>query len=623
MHNEMEAVLQTIVLAIFLGITAQVVAHRFKLPAILPLLLAGMAAGPFGLHLFDPGVLGPVLEVIIHLGVAVILFEGGLSLDPRQLRQVSSSIRNLLLMGSFVTMVGAAWLANTLTGVSWPTAALFGAIVTVTGPTVIAPLLRHMIAPRRVRTILLSEGLMIDPIGAVLAYLVLQWIERSSSGLALQDLGLEILTLFATGAVLGYVAGALSNFVVRYRHMAEELRNLVILSLLLLCFMVAEHEAPQSGIVAAVVMGFTVSAARAADLNPLKHFKGQLTVLIISVLFILLSGQLDLSSMSSLGWRGLAVVAGLIFLVRPLAVLLSIPPKELDWREKTVLAFSAPRGIVAAAVASLSAIQLRANGASGEAATLEGLVYLVILVTCTWATVMASLLPRLLGYVGDPSRRRIVMIGAHELSSRLARLWQEAGWTTVVIDGAPGKVAQMRRQKITAVAGDARDAGTYEEADLERDSMVLALTPNDELNLLAAELVREEFSIDHPVVALNQRSSEFGQQRRAWADLLSGRELDVSYWSHELVEGDADLVTETLDLGDEAMINFRALLKEEAENVFVLFGWKNGSPVFRWSKESLGQLDRITLLVRDRARAPLSEVFRSEEPETEDEPNDA
>ncbi len=623
MHNEMEAVLQTIVLAIFLGITAQVVAHRFKLPAILPLLLAGMAAGPFGLHLFDPGSLGPVLEVIIHLGVAVILFEGGLSLDPRQLRQVSRSIRNLLLVGSFVTMVGAAWLANALTGVSWSTAALFGAIVTVTGPTVIAPLLRHMIAPRRVRTILLSEGLMIDPIGAVLAYLVLQWIERAASGASLGDLGLQILILFATGAVLGYVAGALSNFVVRYRHMAEELRNLVILALLLLCFMVAEHEAPQSGIVAAVVMGFTVSAARVADLNPLKHFKGQLTVLIISVLFILLSGQLDLSSMGNLGWHGLAVVAGLIFLVRPLAVLFSIPPKELDWREKAVLAFSAPRGIVAAAVASLSAIQLRAHGAADEAATLEGLVYLVILVTCTWATVMASLLPRLLGYVGDPSRRRIVMVGAHELSSRLARLWHEAGWTTVVIDGAPGKVAEMRRQKITGVNGDARDASTYEEAGLERDSLVLALTPNDELNLLVAELVREEFSIEHPVVALHQTSVEFGQQRRAWADLFCGRELDVSSWGNELANGEAELVTEALDLDEAGMITFRGLLKEESENLFVLCGWKSDSPVFRWSKETLEQLDRVTLLVRKRARAALDEALSSEEPEAPTEPLDA
>lgn len=613
MHHEMEAVLQTIVVAIFLGILAQVVAHRFKLPAILPLLLAGMAAGPYGLKLFDPAALGPVLEVIIHLGVAVILFEGGLSLDPRQLRQVSGSIRNLLLVGSFVTLVGAAWLAHELTAISWSTAALFGAIVTVTGPTVIAPLLRHMIAPRRVRTILLSEGLMIDPIGAVLAYLVLQWIERSSSGLGLQDLGIEILTLFATGAVLGYVAGALSNFVVRYRHMAEELRNLVILALLLLCFMVAEHEAPQSGIVAAVVMGFTMSAARAADLNPLKHFKGQLTVLIISVLFILLSGQLDLTSMGRLGWRGLAVVAGLIFLVRPLAVLLSIPRKELDWKEKTVLAFSAPRGIVAAAVASLSAIQLRSDGASVEAATLEGLVYLVILVTCTWATVMASLLPRLLGYVGDPSRRRIVIVGAHLFTARLARLWQEQGWTTVVIDGAPGKLGEMRRQKITGVRGDARDASTYEEAGLERDSLVLALTPNDELNLLVAELVREEFSIEHPVVALHQRSAEFGQQRRAWVDLFCGRELDIAYWSHELAEGDAELVTETLDFDDEKMITFRAMLREEPENLFMVCGWLDGAPVFRWSSETLGELDKVTLLVRKNSLETFSALMGPED----------
>ncbi len=143
MHHETEAILQTLVAAIFLGILAQVLAHRFKLPAILPLLIFGMTAGPFALGLFDPAALGAALEVIIHLGVAIILFEGGLSLDLRQLRQVRGPVRNLLFCGSLVTAVGAGAVTHYALGTSWSTAALFGAIVTVTGPTVIVPLLRH------------------------------------------------------------------------------------------------------------------------------------------------------------------------------------------------------------------------------------------------------------------------------------------------------------------------------------------------------------------------------------------------------------------------------------------------------------------------------------------------
>ena len=265
MNHELEALLETIVIAITLGIVAQVVAHRYKLPAILPLLLFGMGAGPFGLGVIDPKLLGHGMEVLIHLGVAIILFEGGLHLEPRHLRQVGSSIRNLLIIGTLVTAVGAAALAHYLTGISWATASLFGAIVTVTGPTVIAPLLRHMIAPKKVRTILLSEGLLIDPIGAVLAYLVLQWIGRSGTGLGLKPLFFELLTLTATGAVLGYVAGMLAIWVVRDRHMAGENRNLVILTVLWAFFLAAEHQAPQSGILAAVAPSSNPPASSVAN----------------------------------------------------------------------------------------------------------------------------------------------------------------------------------------------------------------------------------------------------------------------------------------------------------------------------------------------------------------------
>lgn len=182
-----------------------------------------------------------------------------MSLDLRRLRQVGAAVRNLLFIGSLVTAVGAAALARFLLGTSWGTAALFGAIITVTGPTVIVPLLRHMIAPRKVRTILLSERLMIDPIGAVVAYLVLQWIAGAGTGF--KPLVTEILELSATGSVIGFVAGSIAGFVVRYRHLADELRNLAILAVLLGSFLAAEHQAPHSGILASVVMGLTLSAA--------------------------------------------------------------------------------------------------------------------------------------------------------------------------------------------------------------------------------------------------------------------------------------------------------------------------------------------------------------------------
>lgn len=593
--SAMEAILATFVAAVFLGILAQVVAHRWKLPAILPLLLLGMAAGPFGLHLLEPSSLGHGLEVIIHLGVAVILFEGGLSLELRQLRTLGGPLRNLLTIGTAITGVGGAVLAHYVTGISWNTAALFGAIVTVTGPTVISPLLRHMIAPKTVRTLLLSEGLMIDPIGAVLAYLVLQWIH--AAGLGFTALVTEIFSVAATGCILGFVAGMVAVAAVRYRHLGEELRNLTILALLMGCFLVSENQAPQSGILAAVVMGITVSGAELPDLSPLKAFKGQLTVLLISVLFILLSGQLDLGAMLDLGWDGVLVVLGIIFLVRPLSVFFSVPPSKVTLKERTMLALTAPRGIVAAAVASLAAIQLRNDGMAEDAAILEGLVYLVILATCAWATAMSSVLPRVLGFYGDPSRKRVVLVGANGLSSALARLFQAQGWTVVVVDSVQRKLSALRERNILAVSGDARDAASYDDAGVERDSLVIALTTNDELNLLVAELVRDEFGVEHPVVVMQQPSSEFGQVRRAWVDLLGNRDLDIAAWGRRLEDGRATILTVEVPQDEDQLQIFHSRLREESQNVVVLFGWKDGQPHFEWTPETIHELNRMSLLV--------------------------
>ncbi|HEX2162745.1 MAG TPA: cation:proton antiporter, partial [Thermoanaerobaculia bacterium] len=507
MEHGVSLLLQTVAVAVVLGILGQVVADRFKLPAILPLLLFGVAAGPYALGIVQPASLGEGLEVFIRLGVAVILFEGGLSLDPAQLRRVGAPVRNLLTLGVLVTWLGAAWLARAVIDLPWSTAALFGAVVSVTGPTVIVPLLRHMIAPRRLRTVLVSEGLIVDPIGAVLAYLVLQWIERADRPFA--ALSGELLVLAATGCVLGFVAGSIGKYVARSRLVGRDLRNLVVLALLVGMFLLAEMQAPESGILGAVVMGLTMAAAAIPDLEPLRAFKEQLTMLFISLLFILLAARLDLSAVFELGGRGLLVVAGLILLVRPLAVAASVWPSHLDWRQRLVLALTAPRGIVAAVVASLVAIQLRDAGIAGAEAV-EGLVYVVILVAGIWATAMAVVLPRLLGWTRDPSRRLTVLVGANALTQELAAALTGEGRRVVAVDAVGWKLEPFRSAGVQTVRGDARDASTYEEAGVERDTHVVALTTNDELNLIVAELVRGEFGVEHPVVALQRPPEELG-----------------------------------------------------------------------------------------------------------------
>ena len=607
--------MQTFAVAVFLGMAAQVVADRFKLPAILPLLVLGVAAGPFGLGLLAPESLGSGLEVFIELGVAVILFEGGLSLDPGQLRRVGGAVRNLLTIGVAVTGVGAAWLAQAVTGMPWTTAALFGAVVTVTGPTVIVPLLRHMIAPRRVRTVLVSEGLIVDPIGAVLAYLVLQWIERARQ--PLEPLLGELVVLAATGAALGFVAGSLAKLVARSRWVGRELRNLVVLAVLFGCFLLAERLAPQSGILASVVMGLTVSAAGIPDLGSLRNFKEQLTMLLISVLFVLLAARLDLAAVVGLGWGGVAVAFGLILLVRPAAVFLSVWPSQLDVKERLVLALTAPRGIVAAAVVSLAAIELRAAGIAG-AAELEGLVYLVILLTGAWATALAVVLPRLLGYTKDPSRRLTVLVGANSLSGLVAGVLGARGRKVVVVDAVGWKLDELRRAGVLTVRGDARNASTYEGAGVERDTQVVTLTTNDELNLLVAELVRDEFGVEHPVVALQSPPDELGSVRRAWVDLLGWQRIRVPRWIRWAEEGLVSAVTVDLWI-DGAREAVADLARERAEEAFLLCAWIEDDPDFRPSIDELESYDQATVLALEgRANEALAPfALREEEPDEE------
>jgi len=600
-----DTILTTLVAAIALGIAGQIIAERFQLPAILPLLVFGILCGPFGLGLVHPEALGDALEAFIHLGVAIILFEGGLSLDPQRLAKVGAAVRNLLTIGVAVTGVGAAALAHWIVDMPWATAALFGAIVTVTGPTVIVPLLRHLIAPREVKTILLSEGLIVDPIGAILAYIVLQWIQRA--GIPIGALTGELLTLAATGIVLGFAAGALAKLILRTRVVGGELRNLSVLALLMVCYLISERQASQSGILAAVVMGFTISAAELPDLVSVRAFKGQLTTLIISVLFILLAAQLDLSTVIALGWSGVAVTAGLIILVRPFSVALSIWPGQLDGRGRTVIALTAPRGIVAAAVASLAAHEMGKAGIDG-AIEMENLVYLSILATGAWSTVGALVLPRILGYTADPARRRAVVVGANALTQTLAQILTDNGRTTITVDAVAWRLDRFRKAGLRTVIGDARDVVTYEEAGVERDSLVVVATTNDELNLLVAELARTEFGVEHPVVAMQRPPDDIGRRSRAWIDVLGGTGIDVPKWIRRIENHKVSELT--IDPQSvEAMESLHAIEKESNNSVIRLVAFARGEPFFEVSDARLGQSDRLILLVSEGRPLEILEPF--------------
>ncbi|MFH2123176.1 MAG: cation:proton antiporter [Pseudomonadota bacterium] len=603
----------TLVIALCLGITAQVVADRIKLPAILPLLIFGMIAGPEILGLFSPESLGKELEVVVHLGVAVILFEGGLNLDLRQLRQVGAAVRNLLTIGVLVSGIGAALLAAGLINMSFPCAALFGALTTVTGPTVITPLLRHLIAPRQVKTVLLSEGLIIDPIGAVLAYLVLQGIELA--GFPLQEMTIVVIKLIASGGILGFVSGRFVGYLLRSRTLNTDLSNIVVLGLLLVCYLLSEHEARHSGILAAIIMGITLSGSQVPDMDALKNFKGQISTLIISFLFILLAGQLDITSIWNLGWRGLLVTAGLIFLVRPLSILLCTRSRDFTIADRILLMMTAPRGIIAAAMASLAASQLR-EAEFPEGNIVEGLVYLTILVTCAWATIMAMILPWIFGYTKDPARKLLVLVGANALTEALALQAKPHGGAIVAIDSAPLRLERFQAHGFQTICGDARNTATYEQAGVERDSTLIAATPNDELNLLVAELARRDLGVEHPVVILQRPPEEFGRRSRAWMDLLGGQGLYLERWLRLLDEKKASLLYLPVQQTLQA-VRLCKLEKEHPDSLVILAAWLDQRPCFRVDRRTLNTYEAVTVLI---AEGPVLTEFQATLTPTEEKP---
>ncbi|NEQ33924.1 MAG: sodium:proton antiporter, partial [Leptolyngbya sp. SIO4C5] len=299
MDTPFEITLQ-IVLTVLAGISAQVVAERLKVPSIIFLLAFGILLGRDGFGIIHPEFLGIGLEVIVALSVALVLFEGGLSLELKDLGRVSGSLRNLVTFGIFITLVGGGMAAHWLSEFPWPIAFLYASLVVVTGPTVINPLLRQVPVDRQVATLLEGEGVLIDPVGAILAVVVLDIILNGDADPLAVVSGL--LARLGIGALIGALGGSLIGiFLKRASFLTEELRNLVVLAGLWGLFGLAQSIRDESGLMATVVAGIVVRALSVPDERLLRRFKGQLTILAVSVLFVLLAADLSIASVFALG----------------------------------------------------------------------------------------------------------------------------------------------------------------------------------------------------------------------------------------------------------------------------------------------------------------------------------
>ena len=526
-------------LALGAGVVGHLIARYLRIPSIVPLLSLGVLLGPDGLGWIHPRELGEGLFGVVELGVAVILFEGALNLDLARLRREGGPIRNLVTVGALVTAAGGAMAARWIMGWSWELSIVFGTLVIVTGPTVIGPLLRNTRVRARPATVLEAEGILIDPIGAIVAAVTLQIVVGG------QPSGIESLLLrLGFGAAAGLLFGFVLAGLLRAQHFVPEgLENMATLAAALVLFAGCNALVSDTGILAVVVAGCVVGNFETRVTRELREFQEHLTIGLIGLLFVLLAADIALRDVLALGLPGLATVAALIVVVRPANVWISTLGSELDLRERAFLSWVAPRGIVAAAVASLFTAVMDHAGIAG-AAQLRALVFLTIAVTVLLQGISVGFVARVLG-VRAPGRDAAAILGADALALVLGEVLGKKRRRVVFLDSNPAHIRAAEERGFSAVYGNALEERTLSRARLELAREAIGLTPNDEINGIFAREAAEEFSVPSTYVAINRRETRFTESRleRQGSRTLFDRPKDVERWSVRVRHGTTALET--------------------------------------------------------------------------------
>jgi len=478
-----------IALIVAAGVAVQIVSDRLRLPAILPLLLAGFLVGPvFGL-LNPDALFGDLLFPAVSLGVGLILFEGALTLRFADIRGAGRIVARLISLGVLVTVAVAAVAAHFALGLDWRLAILFGAVVSVSGPTVIVPLLRSVRPTERVGRILHWEGILVDPIGAALAVIVFEAILAGTD--APDEPLLHLLRLLASGIAIGAAAGYALAQVLKRHLLPDFLRNVTILAGVLLVYAFADLAAEEAGLVAVTAMGMTLANIPGVPRDEILDFKESLSVLIISVLFIVLAARVDLVAFASLGPAIGVILAAVLLVARPAAALAGTLGSDMSWRERALIGWLMPRGIVAAAVSALFAFRLEAKGVAG-AELLVPLTFSVIVATVVLHSLTGRPLAKLLN-VSVPESSGVLIAGGNPVARAFAEALQNLEVKVVLADSSYHQVRLARMAGIPAFLGSPVSEYADRHLDLVGLGMVMALSRQPSLNALACMRYRAEF----------------------------------------------------------------------------------------------------------------------------------
>ena len=469
----------TLAVSLFGGTFITVFCRKYALPTIVFLFAGGLILGPMGLDCLQPKTVESFLPAIVSLAVAIILFEGGLTLEPRDYVRSSRMIKRLLSLGTIVTWVGSAAVVKVCFNPSWEICLLAGSLVIVTGPTVIMPLLRRLRLKPEVASILHWEGVLIDAVGVFIAVFCFELVIQGDWAAALGGFTHRLLA----GISIGFLGGYLLQWILRKSYIPDSLTNPFVLAAAVFIFTISECWIHESGLLSVTLAGIIVGKRRSPEVKQITTFKAELSDLLIGALFLLLVSRLDVQSLYA-HWRGLVIAVFLMMLVvRPLNIWISALGSGIGRKEKLFLSWVAPRGIVAASMATLFVMQLESDPRfTAEASLVESFTFSVIGATVVLQGLTAGSWARLLS-VSSPKATGWMLIGAHRLGRELARIIRAKGIDVLLVDTNQRDIATAKTEGLTAIEADPREVESITtDPSFSNIQNLLALTDNPELN---------------------------------------------------------------------------------------------------------------------------------------------
>tara|TARA_B100000929_G_scaffold243909_1_gene201736 strand:- start:277 stop:2079 length:1803 start_codon:yes stop_codon:yes gene_type:complete len=551
-----------------LGIACQWFAWWVRIPSILFLLTVGIIAGP-GLNLLDPDALfGNLLFPFISLSVAVILFEGSLTLKFEDLRGHGKTVSNLVSIGALITWIIIGYSTYRLLSLPIELAFLFGAIVVVTGPTVIIPMLRIVRPNTKVANVLRWEGIVIDPLGALLAVLVFDFI---ISGQQNNPLGMILLTfgkIIFSGFLIGFVSGRLIGELLRKQHVPQYLRNIFTLISVFAIFVLSEMIEAESGLLAVTIMGITMANMEDMDIDNILDFKESLSVLLISALFIILAARIELHELIHVGWPAIILLGIIIFIARPVSVFISSIGSDLSINEKLMISWIGPRGIVAAAISSLFALRLEAAGYS-EAVLIVPLTFVIIIGTVVIQSTTARYIAEFLK-VREPPPTGLLIIGAGNVARAIGKELQSHDFKTLLTDSTWENIRLARMDGLETYFGNPVSEHANRNLNLVGLGKLLAMSGRLNLDTLACLRFKSEFGPKN-IYELKTTREKHTEEKHIVSTKHRGYELfceDADYGNLAYrLRNQAEI--KSTQLSDE--FTFEQYLKEHEKNIIPMF----------------------------------------------------